>query len=337
MVVFAVVVSVLGTVALGSAMTGGAAQASVSAGASLHVCTSGQVRGSCGGPRSRSRAAAIAVADHLVVTPAQAEQVVASYVSAARAANTVAAYNAVQGPPLSVLSDAQIGVAPPNNTMFTLTNVQVFVPRQTTYPAQFLALATEPGSTNPDFRVFTKRSVGAPWKAVYLTPAPSSTPTIFVDANDYARTVTGAAGLRVEPATLPHTLAAYFQQSLKANRSAPLRIFDSSLSGYVLNLIKADTANRETVTAAATTFPVYSYRTYNGGALSFCDLAFPSARRAGRNRDHRRPNRDLRTAGSGARIDASSALPLHRYRPPRPTGPDRPSREPTQRPDARRR
>ncbi len=214
------------------------------------------------------------MADHLVVTPAQAEQVVASYVSAASAANTVAAYNAVQGPPLSVLSDAQIGVAPPNNTMFTLTNVQVFVPRQTTYPAQFLALATEPGSTNPDFRVFTKRSVGAPWKAVYLTPAPSSTPTIFVDANDYARTVTGAAGLRVEPATLPHTLAAYFQQSLKANRSAPSRIFDSSLSGYVLNLIKADTANRETVTAAATTFPVYSYRTYNGGALSFVTLRF---------------------------------------------------------------
>ncbi len=42
----------------------------------------------------------------------------------------------------------------------------------------------------------------------------------------------------------------------------------------VLNLIKGDSANRDTVTAAATTFPVYSYRTANGGALSFVTLRF---------------------------------------------------------------
>ena len=72
LVVFAVVVSVLGTAVLGSAMTGGAAQASVSAGVSLGLCV-GASGGSCGGPPI------LPVADHLVVTPAQADQVVASY------------------------------------------------------------------------------------------------------------------------------------------------------------------------------------------------------------------------------------------------------------------
>ena len=94
----------------------------------------------------------------------------------------------------------------------------------TTYPAQLLALATVSASTNPVFFVFTKRSVGARWKAVYLTPA--SGQAIFVDVNGYARTVTGTAG-PCQLVTLPHTLAAYFQRSLKANRSAPSKIFDS--------------------------------------------------------------------------------------------------------------
>ena len=207
----------------------------------------------------------------------------ASYQAALSAANTVAANNAVEGPPLSVIDDASIGAAPPSAPMSTITNVRVFVPIQTTYPAQFLALGTVSGSTNPVFLVFTKRSVGAPWKAVYATPAAlpagdlvqrSSAPAIPVDANGYARTVTGAAGLSVEPATLSHTLAAYFQQSLKANRPAPSKVFGSSFPASVLSLIKADTANRDTVTAAPTTFPVYSYRTANGGALSFVTLRF---------------------------------------------------------------
>ncbi len=222
---FAVVVSVLGTPVVGSAMTGSAAQASVSPRVSLGVCTSGRATGACGDPLIRHRAAAIAAADHLVVTPAQAEQVVASYALAINAAKTATANNTVEGPPLSVIDDAFIGVVPPTAPMFTITNVRVFVPMLTTYPAQLLALATVSASTNPVFFVFTKRSVGARWKAVYLTPA--SGQAIFVDANGYARTVTGTAGLRVEPVTLPHTLAAYFQRSLKANRSAPSKIFDS--------------------------------------------------------------------------------------------------------------
>ena len=284
-VVFAAVVSVLGTAVLGSAMTGSAAQASASAGVSSRACTSGRVPGSCGDPLILARARSIAVEDHPVVTPAQAEQVVASYVSAINVATTAAANNAVEGPPLSVLDDANVGVASSSAPMFTTTNVRVFVPMQTTYPAQFLALGavTQSGSMISAFLVFTKRSVGAPWKAVYVTPAspPSSdlvqrsfAPTIFVDANGYARTVNGASGLSVEPATLPHTLAAYFQQSLKANHPAPSKIFDRSLSGYLLSLVNANTANRDTVTAAPTIFPVYSYRTANGGALSFVTLRF---------------------------------------------------------------
>ena len=91
------------------------------------------------------------------------------------------------------------------------------------------------------------------------------------------------------------------------------------------------------MTAAPTTFPVYSYRTANGGALSFVTLRFHLHAVPAGTATIVNLAGIFALLGQVPGLTRSSALPFHRYRHPRPRGLGPSLREPTQRPDVSRR
>jgi hypothetical protein len=229
-----------------------------------------------------------AAASAPVIAPAQAAQVVRSWVAADNAALqtfNVAAVNTLEGPPLSDADDPSVRAKVPSSP-FGLSNVTVYVPNQSAYPAQFLtSVVLSSGQTSgTDFLVFTKHSKSAPWKAVYDTPYNPPTNNlvlnslaarpILVDQQGYARLVTASSALKVNPSTLAHLAASYVQQSLGAKRPAPSKVFDPSLAQFVLAGAGVDAANGATDTSVVEpgAYSVYSYRTTDGGALTFVTL-----------------------------------------------------------------
>ena len=109
-----------------------------------------------------------------------------------------------------------------------IREVHVFVPKQTRYPASFLAevLTTapdRPGVAGGELMVFTRRGATAPWTLTFdtglaqsywaLVEAPAATAGAF---NPAPRSVGG-----LEPATLPSALAAYWQHWLDTGAALP--------------------------------------------------------------------------------------------------------------------
>ena len=228
-------------------------------------------------------ASGAAAAGDPVITPAQAMQVVRAWLpadNAAMAAFNVAAINSLEGPPQSD-TDAPVARARlPGTPWPGLSSVSVYVPDQSAYPAQFMTLVVFSTGEN-DYFVFTKQSKSAPWKVVYNTPLnpqvndlvqrTTEARPILVDQHGYANLVTGSSDLEINPSALPHTAVSYIQQSLRANSPVPSKIFDPTLAQFVLTGTSADEAHGSTETHSFTVgaYPVYSYRTQDGGALTF--------------------------------------------------------------------
>ena len=215
----------------------------------------------------------VGAASNSVITRAQAVQVVNNFAVKANGAS-IATNNTVEGPPLSGADDPSIQANPLPNTPGTPpSNVSVYLPNQTSYPAQFLAQVSY--STGQSiYLVFVKRSKSAPWLAVYqIQPATSmSVSPIAVDRSGSATVVTGSSGLKFDPATVRRSVTGYLQHAALTKSAPPSKIFDPSVAQSAIGLISQFASQGLILTLtkeAPTTYPVFSYRLSDGGALAF--------------------------------------------------------------------
>jgi hypothetical protein len=122
----------------------------------------------------------------------------------------------------------------------TIADLDVFVPRQTAYPAAFMAqvLTTEYHSSRPlvELMVFTRASPSQPWSLAFDTMyAGNSQLTVYPDSVDggaFDADPPAVAG--IDPTTLPAQLAAYWQHWKDAGSAPAATPFaDSSFTSVV--------------------------------------------------------------------------------------------------------
>lgn len=133
----------------------------------------------------------------------------------------------IETPPIKTIDDAvfrelqgrgETTVGDP----FTVDDVEVFVPEQSSYPLTFLALERLTSPELPDesttqLLVFTQASAQEPWKAALAASflPDADVPNVATDDNGLATLVTGnqAAALQVHPRKLAPKLARLWQRS----------------------------------------------------------------------------------------------------------------------------
>lgn len=134
---------------------------------------------------------------------------------------------AIEAPPIKTIDDAVFRehMGRGETTLgdpFTVDEVEVFVPDQSSYPLVFLALETLTSPELPDesttqLLVFTQSGADEPWKATHaasLLPD-IETPRVATDEHGLATLVAGedAAALHVHPRKLAKRLARLWQRS----------------------------------------------------------------------------------------------------------------------------
>lgn len=134
---------------------------------------------------------------------------------------------AIEAPPIKAIDDAVFReyMGRGETTLgdpFTVDDVEVFVPDQSSYPLVFLALETLTSPERPDepstqLLVFTQAGADEPWKATLaasLLPDIDA-PRVAIDEHGLATLVTGkeAAALQVHPRKLAKRLARLWQRS----------------------------------------------------------------------------------------------------------------------------
>lgn len=221
----------------------------------------------------------VGAASNPVITRAQAVQVVNNW--AANTGATVATNSTVEGPPLADADNPSIqsNPTPPSTSGAPPSNVSVYLPNQSSYPAQFLAQLSLPNfpALGSFYLVFVKRSKSAPWLAVYqATPTKSTLVSpIAVDRNGSATVVTGSSGLKFDPATLRRSVPGYLQQAALTKSAPSSKIFDPSVAQIAIGLANQEAAQGLILSQtkdAPTTYPVFSYRLSDGGALAFLTM-----------------------------------------------------------------
>ncbi len=159
----------------------------------------------------------------------------------------------------------------------TLQDVKVYVPRQTTYPARFMAhvkliRADNPATTR--LRLYEKEAADEPWKlAMYITvPAEFAAPDVPVDADGFAQLVEGPEGLKLDPSKVSEELANYLSGYATGTDSS---IFAPGRHTSELSQSYKD-SNQENAQATITSstavepgeLPVQAFKTADGGALA---------------------------------------------------------------------
>lgn len=150
----------------------------------------------------------------MVITPAQAEQVVKAYWQVNDAMNVAAGHKKAMLADLAaeetgyayevdrpyLVAQARLWSATAQQKAISLKSVQVYVPRQTTYPAEFLAVVSYPfvnadGSISTDFNQtflyrFRAPSANSAWRLdFYAEYTFGSVPKLRVDSQGYAERV----------------------------------------------------------------------------------------------------------------------------------------------------
>jgi hypothetical protein len=191
----------------------------------------------------------------VVITPGQAMQVVQAYwkindtvnVAAGRKRALLADLSAEEtGYALDVdrpylIAQARLWSSTAQQRAVALKSVKVYVPRQTSYPAEFLAVVTYPfvnadGTISEDFDQtflyrFRSPAAGSPWRLdFYAEYAFGSVPQLRVDSQGYAERVPMADN--GEFATPPYDAAREYASfiSSEANKSDP-----SGIESYMIN------------------------------------------------------------------------------------------------------
>ncbi len=133
---------------------------------------------------------------------------------------------AIEAPPIKTIDDATFREYQGRgettlSDAFTVDDVSVYVPDQSSYPLTFLAFETisaeGQAASSQQFLVFAKESSDAPWKATYaaaLVPD-AVVPRVATDQDELATLVKGkrADSLHVNPTKLAPKLARLWQRS----------------------------------------------------------------------------------------------------------------------------
>jgi hypothetical protein len=218
-------------------------------------------------------------APRIVVTPTQAKAAVTAWnqLDDTAASNLDANMLAqLEAPPLLGVDvpgfqDAKArGESPP--PVVGVANVSVYVPKQTSYPAQFLArLDGANGTTN--YFVFVKASKQAPWKAAYRASLVSNAaaPELTLDRRGYAAVIPERQAknqLKFVPATLARAYSDFLNQSAQGSAPASSATFSPDVAQPLVGSLGPVSAGQRVITYAPTNDPAYSYRTRDGGAFS---------------------------------------------------------------------
>lgn len=215
-----------------------------------------------------------------VVTPDEAEQAVRDwYATSYRATETLDSdlLATVESAPLLTIDQADFQYRrdedkPYENLVAEPDSIDVFVPRQTAYPAQFVAKLDVAGSTQ--YFEFVRESAESPWRTPYQAAAdgfPALPSPIAVDRDGYATLVPiDTTKLKVAPGAVPDRLVRYlsrYEEQTLPN-SKPFHAGPATSDN-----MKAIRARAREVDATyefeILTAPHAAYRTKDGGALVF--------------------------------------------------------------------
>ena len=192
-----------------------------------------------GGPRPSSSPVELPVVMSVtnpsgsVITPEQAEAVVRAFWpldERAKASNDQRLTDMLETGPAAEFDDAVTldnlhrPELPNLRVVRQLNGVEVFVPRQTSFPASFMAnvLATvygtspegdPPGTVTVDVFVFWRPDASTTWRAALHSFGPTHLGVITnPTGSPYLAALPGSRELTVDPKTVPALLAAYWQQ-----------------------------------------------------------------------------------------------------------------------------
>ncbi len=243
-------------------------------------------------PRPATTASAAPAAAAPAVTLAGARRVLAAYLAANNAANSVRSSSmlaAIEGG-ASYLMDAGsyrwTRVTDPQNRHYspiTIADPRFYVPQQSGYPLWFAVRGTWAASGGPAggwasaWLVFTRASAAAPWldilepniipgsPAIQIARGPGGTP---LQVN-----LASAPGLAVAPASIGQVTAAYLDDAAPGltGFTRPGNLQDLSDQAFWLKRLPPGSADTDTHTPAAG--PVFGLRTTGGGALLFYSLS----------------------------------------------------------------
>lgn len=232
----------------------------------------------------------VAVSSDPVILPGDTRPIIEDLqakIDEANATLDVALQDSIEASPARDIDDAFFkgfkakGQTSAGSTRRRLADAQVYVPRQTDYPARFFAFVKLANADDPAapqisrLRVYEKSAADEPWKlALYVTvPRDFVLPEIRVDADGFAETVAGenGDGLKVAPSRLPAEFADYlsrFAEGTDSDLFAPGR-FSSEASQAFKASVEKDAQATITTTVQVTPggYPVQAFRTADGGAV----------------------------------------------------------------------
>jgi hypothetical protein len=250
--------------------------------------------GACGGGDDGGGDAdsgSVAVSSDPVILPADTRQIIEDLqakIDEANATLDVALQDSIEASPARDIDDAFFkgfkakGQTSAGSTRRRLADAQVYVPRQTDYPARFFAFVKLANADDPAapqisrLRVYEKSAADEPWKlALYVTvPRDFVLPEISVDSDGFAETVgeDEGDGLKVEPSRLPDEFADYlsgFAEGTDSEIFAPGR-FTSEASQALKASVEKDAQATITTTVEVSPggYPVQAFRTADGGAVA---------------------------------------------------------------------
>ena len=167
----------------------------------------------------------------------------------------------------------------------SIQDVTVYVPKQTTYPARFLAYVKLALVDNPAepainrLRLYEKEAGDEPWKlAMYITVPPEfAAPDIPLDADGFAEIVTDddADTLKLEPSRVPEELSKYLSGYAAGTDSsifAPGR-FTNEVAQTYKTAADNDAGRQISNTTAVSPgdVDVQAFKLRDGGALALFD------------------------------------------------------------------
>lgn len=204
----------------------------------LAVCLA--LLGACGQePQDDPPSETLEISQDPVVTPDEARQIAENWNAEIIETNATldrARQDSLETSPARDIDDAffvrflAMGRTTAGGTPRNLDEITTFVPRQTAFPARFLAfvrLGSAEDPAAPDLlrlRLFEKAAADEPWKlALYVNlPQDFTLPELSLDGEGFAQSVSelDSPDLKLEPGRVSEELAAYLSERTEDNQSS---------------------------------------------------------------------------------------------------------------------
>lgn len=233
----------------------------------------------------------IEVSNDPILLPADARAIVEELNAGSDKANATIdenLQNSIETSPARDIDDAffkrlrALGRTTASGAARQLAEVKVYVPKQTTYPARFMAyvqlsLVDNPGEPPTSrLRLYEKEAADEPWKlAMYITVPPEfPAPEVPLDADGFAQMVNDEqdGSFKLDPSRVPEEFSNYLSGYAAGTESSifsPGR-FTSELSESYKAAVDKDAGAQ--ITTSVSTTPgdreVQAFKTADGGALA---------------------------------------------------------------------